>query len=109
MRSTNAKRKEFVEPVLGQIKKARGIRRFWLRGLAQVRADLKLICATHNRFKPWRRGGAPGLGCKSGSEGIIGSKFRPTISSIHHPALPGHIDLSLNPDFEACLGRVYIY
>ena len=61
-RATYAKRKQIVEPVFGQIKEARGIRRFWLRGLEKVQAEWKLICATHNLLKLWRRGGAPVLG-----------------------------------------------
>jgi transposase len=61
-RATYAQRKQIVEPVFGQIKEARGIRRFWLRGLEQVQAEWKLICATHNLLKLWRRGGAPAPG-----------------------------------------------
>lgn len=47
-------RKRVVEPVFGQIKQARGIRRFWLRGIDQVAAEWKLICATHNLLKVFR-------------------------------------------------------
>ena len=61
-RATYAKRKQIVEPVFGQIKEARGIRRFLLRGLEQVQAEWKLICATHNLLKLWRRGDAPARG-----------------------------------------------
>jgi transposase len=61
-RATYSKRKQIVEPVFGQIKEARGIRRFLLRGLEQVQAEWKLICATHNLLKLWRRGGAPARG-----------------------------------------------
>jgi hypothetical protein len=49
-----AARKTIVEPVFGQIKGARGIRRFLLRGLEKVRAAWKLICLTHHRLKIWR-------------------------------------------------------
>lgn len=49
-------RKAIVEPVFGQIKDARGIRAFLLRGLKQVRAEWKLICATHNLLKLFRAG-----------------------------------------------------
>jgi transposase len=49
-----AKRKITVEPVFGQIKEARGIRRFRLRGLPQVTSEWKLICATHNLLKLFR-------------------------------------------------------
>ena len=47
-------RKAIVEPVFGQIKAARGIRAFLLRGLEKVRAEWKLICATHNLLKLFR-------------------------------------------------------
>ena len=47
-------RKMTVEPVFGQIKEARGIRRFRLRGLRNVQREWKLICATHNLLKLFR-------------------------------------------------------
>jgi transposase len=50
-----AARKHIVEPVFGQIKSARGIRKFLLRGLAKVSAEWQLICLTHNLLKIWRR------------------------------------------------------
>ncbi len=50
-----SKRKTSVEPVFGQIKDARGIRRFLLRGLKQVKDEWKLICLTHNILKLWRK------------------------------------------------------
>ncbi len=53
-RETYAKRKSSVEPVFGQIKEARGLRRFLLRGLDAVRAEWRLICLTHNLLKLFR-------------------------------------------------------
>ena len=50
-----AARKHIVEPVFGQIKSARGIRRFLMRGLEKVSAEWQLICLTHNMLKIWRR------------------------------------------------------
>jgi transposase len=50
-----AARKHIVEPVFGQIKSARGIRTFLLRGLKKVSAEWQLICLTHNLLKIWRR------------------------------------------------------
>jgi transposase len=50
-----AARKRIVEPVFGQIKGARGIRGFLLRGLEKVAAEWQLICLTHNLLKIWRR------------------------------------------------------
>jgi transposase len=49
-----AKRKETVEPVFGQIKDARGARRFMRRGLHACEAEWKLLCGTHNLLKLWR-------------------------------------------------------
>jgi len=49
-----AARKHIVEPVFGQIKSARGIRKFLLRGLEKVSGEWQLICLTHNLLKIWR-------------------------------------------------------
>ena len=49
-------RKAIVEPVFGQIKECRNFRRFSLRGLENVRAEWKLVCATHNLLKLFRSG-----------------------------------------------------
>lgn len=51
-----ARRKIIVEPVFGQIKEARGFRRFLLRGLAHIRGEWRLVCLTHNLLKMWRYG-----------------------------------------------------
>jgi transposase len=53
-RETYAKRKSSVEPVFGQIKDGRGIRRFLLRGIGAVRGEWRLICLTHNILKLFR-------------------------------------------------------
>jgi len=53
-----AKRKVIVEPVFGQIKEARGFRRFLLRGLQKIRGEWRLVCLGHNLLKIWRYGGA---------------------------------------------------
>jgi hypothetical protein len=53
-----ARRKVIVEPVFGQIKEARGFRRFLLRGLAKIRGEWRLVCLTHNLLKLWRYGSA---------------------------------------------------
>lgn len=55
-RSTYSKRKQIVEPVFGQIKQARGFRRFLVRGIENVRAEWELICLTHNLLKLYRSG-----------------------------------------------------
>jgi hypothetical protein len=49
-----AQRKAIVEPVNGQIKEARGLMRFLLRGLEKVDAEWHLIAATHNLLKLFR-------------------------------------------------------
>jgi IS5 family transposase len=51
-----ARRKCIVEPAFGQIKQARGFRRFSFRGLANVSAEWSFVCATHNLLKLFRRG-----------------------------------------------------
>ena len=53
-----ARRKVIVEPVFGQIKEARGFRRFLLRGLEKIRGEWRLVCLTHNLLKLWRYGSA---------------------------------------------------
>jgi len=50
-RTKYALRKQIVEPVFGQIKEARGFRRFLLRGLELVRGEWLLLCLTHNILK----------------------------------------------------------
>jgi hypothetical protein len=49
-----AARKMIVEPVIGQIKQARGFRQFLLRGLVKVQGEWSLVCATHNILKLYR-------------------------------------------------------
>ncbi len=44
-------RKQIVEPVLGQIKGARGFRRFSLRGLDKATGERAMICTAHNLLK----------------------------------------------------------
>ena len=53
-RCTYARRKEIAEPVIGQIKEARGFRRCLLRGSGKVDAEWLLICLTHNLLKLFR-------------------------------------------------------
>lgn len=53
-RKLYAMRQSSVEPVLGQIKQIRGFRQFLLRGWANVRAEWRLICMTHNLLKLFR-------------------------------------------------------
>ena len=53
-RALYARRKVIVEPVFGQIKGARGFRRFSLRGLEKVNGEWRLVCLTHNLLKVWR-------------------------------------------------------
>ncbi|HVH73073.1 MAG TPA: transposase [Candidatus Dormibacteraeota bacterium] len=57
-----AARKHIIEPVFGQIKGARGIRKFLLRGLEKISAEWNLICLTHNLLKIWRRQVGLGIG-----------------------------------------------
>jgi len=50
------KRKQIIEPVFGQIKEARGFRRFHLRGLQAVTGEWNLVCLTHNILKLFHNG-----------------------------------------------------
>lgn len=54
-------RKAIVEPVFGQIKEARGLRRLLLRGFAAARAEFRLVALTHNLLKLFRSGRGPAL------------------------------------------------
>jgi transposase len=54
-------RKAIVEPVFGQIKEARGLRRLLLRGLDAARGEFNLIALTHNLLKLFRSGARPAL------------------------------------------------
>jgi transposase len=55
-------RKAIVEPVFGQIKSVRGLRRFLLRGLENVGNEFRLMALTHNLLKLHRRVGVLALG-----------------------------------------------
>lgn len=50
-RSRYRLRKQVVEPVNGQIKEARGFRRFSMRGVRKVRGEWALVCTAHNLLK----------------------------------------------------------
>ncbi len=52
-------RKAIVEPVFGRFKERRGLRRFSLRGLDDVRSEWRLVCLTGNLLKLFRSGWAP--------------------------------------------------
>lgn len=58
-RTAYAKRKGVVEPVFGQIKGARGLRQFLLRGFEKVSAEWDIWCLTHNLLKIHRFGTLP--------------------------------------------------
>jgi transposase len=49
------RRAAIVEPVFGQIKEVRHIRRFQRRGFDACRSEWLLVCTTHNLLKLWRR------------------------------------------------------
>jgi hypothetical protein len=58
-RALYARRKAVVEPVFGQIKEARGFRRFSFRGFCAVEAEWRLVCLTHNLLKLFRAHAEP--------------------------------------------------
>lgn len=53
-REIYARRKTIVEPVFGQTKEGRGLRRFLLRGLEKVNGEWLFWGTTHNLNKLWR-------------------------------------------------------
>ncbi len=53
-REIYSKRKSIVEPVFGQIKRARGFVQFSLRGLEKMRGEWAIVCLTHNLLKLFR-------------------------------------------------------
>jgi transposase len=52
-RATYKLRKQIVEPVFGQMKGARGLRQFLLRGVEKVQGEWSLWCTGHNLRKLW--------------------------------------------------------
>jgi len=54
-RALYRRRQQIIEPIFGQIKEVRGIRRFMRRGKAAADSEWKLICGTHNLMKVYRR------------------------------------------------------
>ena len=58
-RAIYRRRGQIVEPVFGQIKDPRGIRRFMRRGFTACEAEWKLVAATHNLLKLFRHGERP--------------------------------------------------
>ena len=50
-RKIYSRRKAIVEPVIGQIKQARGFRQFLRRGVARVGEEWALVCTAHNLLK----------------------------------------------------------
>ena len=53
------RRQAIIEPVFAQTKVTRRADRFQRRGLAACKAEWRLITATHNLLKLWRRGPSP--------------------------------------------------
>ena len=49
-----ARRQELNEPVFGILKEQQGARRFLLRGLANVRAEFRLLATAFNLRTLWR-------------------------------------------------------
>jgi hypothetical protein len=52
------RRAAIVEPVFGQLKAGRGVRRFQRRGFGACASEWRLLALTHNLLKLWRRGRA---------------------------------------------------
>lgn len=69
-RAEYRRRKAIVEPVFGQIKEARGYRRFRLRGLAKVTGEWSLVCTVHNIGKLFRSRRPKGVLSRPGTVGL---------------------------------------
>ena len=98
-------RKTIVEPVFGQIKQARGIREFRLRGFEKTKAEWKLICLTHNLLKlyrhqwlPERTNGKP----TSPGERKIGRKSSRKSPCGLHPRWPGRMGSQIQENGGHC-------
>jgi len=65
-RRLDKKRGQTVEPVFGQIKRARGCDGCMRRGTAACDTEWKLLCATHNLLKRWRKGKAAWISRRTG-------------------------------------------
>ena len=76
-KATYKMRKSVVEPVFGQIKEARGFRRFSFRGLVKVTAEWELVAWTHNLLKLFRSRWTPRRAAKSS-----GHIARPAFSGV---------------------------
>jgi hypothetical protein len=55
-----------VEPVFGQIKEARGLRGFLMRGLEKAAAEWQIVCLTHNLLKLYKARTASAEGAEGG-------------------------------------------
>ena len=71
-RAEYRRRKVIVEPVFGQMKEARGFRRFRLRGRVKVTAEWHLVCAVHNLAKLFRSGRAGRVVGSTRASGLAG-------------------------------------
>jgi transposase len=52
-RSTHKRRAKLVEPVIGQLKELRRLRRFLHRGLSACRCELRMAATAHNLRRAW--------------------------------------------------------
>jgi transposase len=77
-----ALRKSTVEPVFGQIR-GRGLMRFLLRGLANVKAEWSLWCTSHNLLKLYRATRGRVAGNLQGARGMSAQGRR-------NPLIPEH-------------------
>src|SRR6266545_1149931 len=80
-RAVYKQRKLIVEPVFGQVKEARGFRRFSFRGLRKNQAEWALICLTHNLLKLFRQQTSPAGGAKLNNRRKTGLSFAPKLAA----------------------------
>ncbi len=80
-RAVYKQRKLIVEPVFGQVKEARGFRRFSFRGLQKNQAEWALICLTHNLLKLFRQKTLPASEAKINNTGETALSFAQKVAA----------------------------
>jgi len=100
-------RKLIVEPVFGQVKEARGFRRFSFRGLRKNQAEWVLICLTHNLLKLFRQQTLPARRAKLNQGENTGLSFAQKVAA-YSRVLIAWFHAIVNFDLELILTDLFI-
>ena len=101
-REVYKQRKLIVEPVFGQVKEARGFRRFSFRGLRKNQAEWALICLTHNLLKLFRQQTSSAPGTKMNKGRKMGLSCAQTVA-VHFQVLVAWFRCIIKIDLEPFL------